>query len=625
MGRHILLKIFLSLVAFGLIGAAGFFLIPPRVVRISPAQNSKDVQADSEIRIDFSLPVNRGILIPSIEPDVPGEWHYQRPLFKNHFFRRLVFVPTEILQPETNYKIILKGIEGTVHIGETSDFESTFSTQTLPNVERVEPKDGTKNLLPSFNIKVKLSQPNPDLVDFDFILEPKTDIKTILNDKKDEYILTPKAGFLQGTEYTFKIQGTFYVRDKETKKTIFQGECRDFYQGSFETAPPPKIVSLSPTGSNVLTDKNVKIVFNEPMDKKSVEENFSITPSVKGSFSWSSDKKSLVFSPSSTLPFQTDFKVVVKKGTRDEKGKYLTKNISFFFSTIGRVGVSFSPSNQSQGVSIENSVRVYFDQPVDKESAQNHFRISPEVSGSFSFSGNTLVFNPAKNLSYQTTYKVTILSGLESIYGLDSNKSFSTVFTTQSQTFKLSVLLDFQDYPLSCEAAALKMALRYKGLSVSENGIMNYIKIESAPRQGNIWADPYKVYVGSLRGKQNTTGYGVYWDPIAAAAKVWRPQSQAFSGWSVSDLTKEIKNGNPIVVWGVIGSGAYQDSWYTKEGKYIKAWRGEHTRTVIGFVGNANSPSKIILNDPYVGQIYWSTSTFLSNWNTFGRSGVVVR
>ena len=90
-------------------------------------------------------------------------------------------------------------------------------------------------------------------------------------------------------------------------------------------------------------------------------------------------------------------------------------------------------------------------------------------------------------------------------------------------------------------------------------------------------------------------------------------------------LDKEIKNGNTVIVWGVIGNNAYQDSWYTKDGKYIYAWKGEHARVAIGFIGDPNSPSKIILNDPWAGQIYLSTSAFLSNWNTFGRSGVVIK
>ncbi|MCZ2845886.1 MAG: Ig-like domain-containing protein [Candidatus Bathyarchaeota archaeon] len=597
----------------------------PKILKTSPQDHSQDIQVDSQVQIDFLIPVNRDLLIPSIEPEIPGEWKYRKPILKEHLYRSLVFIPEQILKPETTYKIKLKDIQGIVSLRKPYNFEFSFSTQPLPRVIKVEPENGAKEILPFSQIKVKLSHPNPKLVDLEFISEPKTEFNIKLNNDKDEYTLVPKEDLLQGVKYQFYIKSTFRILDKETNKIIFQDEPKELYRGTFETAPPPKILSFSPTGSNILIDDNIEISLTESMLRESVEKNFSINPSIEGAFTWSENNKNLIFNPSQALPYGTSFKVILKKGTKDEEGKYFPKDIIFSFKTIGRVWASLTPSNGSKGIGVNSSLKIYFDQPIDKDSAKERFKIEPKVNGSLSFSKNTMIFDPYQPLAYQTTYKATILSGVKSIYGLDSNRTFSTSFSTQYQTFKLPVPLDFQDYPLSCEAAALKMALRYKGIGASENQIMNYVGIDSSPRQGNIWGDPYNIYVGSLNGRQNTTGYGVYWGPIARAAKVWRPASKSFSGWGVSDLTKELKSGNPIVVWGVIGAGAYQDSWSTQDGKYIYAWKGEHARVVIGFIGSSASPTKFILNDPYVGQIYWSTSSFLSNWNIFNRSGVVVR
>jgi uncharacterized protein YvpB len=166
------------------------------------------------------------------------------------------------------------------------------------------------------------------------------------------------------------------------------------------------------------------------------------------------------------------------------------------------------------------------------------------------------------------------------------------------------------------------MALAYKGVSVSELSLMNLVGYDPTPHVGNIWGDPYNAFVGSLSGRQNTTGYGVYWDPIARAAQNYR-SAQAFTGWSASQLASTIANGNPVVMWGVY-PGGYFDPWYTPDGKYIPAWKGEHVRTVIGFYGPASNPTKFIINDPISGQLTWSTSQFLSNWAAFGNAGVVV-
>ncbi len=196
-------------------------------------------------------------------------------------------------------------------------------------------------------------------------------------------------------------------------------------------------------------------------------------------------------------------------------------------------------------------------------------------------------------------------------------------FTTAEETIKLGVGLDYQDRPLSCEAAALKMALSFKGTFVSETDIMNRVGYDPTERENGAWGDPYQHFVGDIDGVQNTTGYGVYWGPIASAGSAWRP-TEAFTNWTTAQLAAEIESGNPVVVWGTY-AGAYQDSWTTPDGRLIDAWKGEHTRVAIGFVGSADNPTTIILNDPIAGQLWWSRATFETNWRSFGNAGVVVR
>ena len=122
------------------------------------------------------------------------------------------------------------------------------------------------------------------------------------------------------------------------------------------------------------------------MEKESVEKNFSTVPQIEGDFIWAEDKKSFTFKPSRNLSFGTNFKIAIKKGTKDEQGKYLPEDVIFYFKTIGRVWASFSPFNGANGTNIKTSIKVYFDQPVNQESAKERFKIEPQVNGSFSFS-----------------------------------------------------------------------------------------------------------------------------------------------------------------------------------------------------------------------------------------------
>lgn len=167
------------------------------------------------------------------------------------------------------------------------------------------------------------------------------------------------------------------------------------------------------------------------------------------------------------------------------------------------------------------------------------------------------------------------------------------------------------------------MTLNYKGVATSENDIMAIVGFDPTPRSNNIWGDPNQTFVGSITGKQNSTGYGVHWGPIARAANHYR-SSEAFSGWSASDLAREIQSGNPVIIWGTFGN-ARPDSWTTPQGKRINAWYGEHTRVVIGFRGPADNPTGFILNDPLAGRLNWTDNQLSGNWGRFSNSGVAVR
>jgi len=186
----------------------------------------------------------------------------------------------------------------------------------------------------------------------------------------------------------------------------------------------------------------------------------------------------------------------------------------------------------------------------------------------------------------------------------------------------LSIKLDYQDQALSCEAAALKMALAGRGVNVTEGQIMKLVGYDPTPHRGDVWGDPNVAFVGNIAGHQNTTGYGVHWDPIAKAANNWRT-ARVITNGTIQQLAAEIYAGHPVVIWGTLGT-AYRDDWKTPSGKTVKAWKGEHARTLIGVIGTADKPTSFVINDPIVGRVTWSAAKFDANWKSFDRSAVVV-
>jgi uncharacterized protein YvpB len=166
------------------------------------------------------------------------------------------------------------------------------------------------------------------------------------------------------------------------------------------------------------------------------------------------------------------------------------------------------------------------------------------------------------------------------------------------------------------------MALAFRGVIVSEEELLAKVGVDPTPHKGDVWGNPYERFVGNVDGTQMKDGYGVYWGPIARVASDYR-RAAAFEGWTIGNLTQEIQNGNPVVIWTYAGRGR-QTSWKTPEGRDIYAVRDEHTVLAVGFVGQPSNPTQIIINDPLIGKIYLSRALFDKKWKIFGNSGVVV-
>lgn len=183
-----------------------------------------------------------------------------------------------------------------------------------------------------------------------------------------------------------------------------------------------------------------------------------------------------------------------------------------------------------------------------------------------------------------------------------------------------------QEHALSCEAASLKMALAYRGISVRESDVAEAIGVDSTPKseQGGrvIWGDPEKGFVGDQDGRMFSTGYGVHWSPVSKAANRWR-LAAVIQGWSAPQLAAQLQIGNPIIAWGFVGSGKPYE-WQTPEGRVVRTVSREHVFVLNGFRGSAAAPEGFYLMDPIYGQRYQDTAEFMDNWSVLGQSGVVI-
>lgn len=216
-------------------------------------------------------------------------------------------------------------------------------------------------------------------------------------------------------------------------------EKRVIAEGAFTVPDPLEIISQSPAvgASNVRIDTPIDIVFSKEIESAGMERLFTqevldglnvelasattirITPKkpdATGIGQWEYGKH-YIYKIDQSAIFGTD-------------GSWLITPVVIDFTAIGEVKVKdVSPKNGVTGVGLGSAVTVSFDQEVNHADAEARFSISPQTTGSFSWKGNTLTFNPS-SFKLLTRYSIKITAGVKSIYGLPMASEYSFSFTT---------------------------------------------------------------------------------------------------------------------------------------------------------------------------------------------------
>ncbi len=92
-----------------------------------------------------------------------------------------------------------------------------------------------------------------------------------------------------------------------------------------------RILDSSPVGPANPVTTRISISFNQTMARSSVEDGFSIHPTVKGSFQW--NKNILIFIPEKPLSENQEYTVSLAPSIRSENGNNLKKTFTMSFTT----------------------------------------------------------------------------------------------------------------------------------------------------------------------------------------------------------------------------------------------------------------------------------------------------
>ena len=173
-------------------------------------------------------------------------------------------------------------------------------------------------------------------------------------------------------------------------------------------------------------------------------------------------------------------------------------------------------------------------------------------------------------------------------------------------------------YPTGCESVSLTMLLKYYGINVSVDDVINRLKkgdlpyYEGGTKYGG---NPEVEFIGS---PYSNSSYGVYEKPIAEVANSFKSGINIRNNFPFSEVINIVSSGKPVIVWTSIGMSLpyISTSWVYKPTMETIYWKSnEHAVVIIGTEGE-----NVVIADPIGGKIKrYQKSLFEDRYNFYGK------
>ncbi len=202
---------------------------------------------------------------------------------------------------------------------------------------------------------------------------------------------------------------------------------------------PPAVTLKTPVGKGISKTTTISVTFNESMNKTTVQNAFSYTDGTttwtiaNGSFSWSGT--TFTFTPASELSYETSYTVKIEITASDLAGNTMASAYSWSFTTLDITPPEVSSvSLEGKEVEVTNTLRITFDEPMNKSSVEAAISISPDIEVlNYTWEGNTLIITFASDLKAGTDYTVTVGTGASDEAGNALEEPYIWTFTTKEK------------------------------------------------------------------------------------------------------------------------------------------------------------------------------------------------
>ena len=436
----------------------------PSVTSVTPAEGATGVAVNTTVTATFSEAMDPATISTTTFTVRPtsSATNLAGTVTYNAATNTATFTPSAPLASATQYTAtVTTGARDAAGNPMTAAKTWTFTTADVvaPTVTGVVPANGATSVALNTTVSVTFSEPMlvSTINGTNITLRPTSSATavaaTVTYDAgTNTAVLTPSAPLTATTNYPVTV--TTGVRDASNNPLATQ------FTSTFTTLTPdntpPQVSSVQPANLavGVPTNTTVRVTFNEPMDVTTITNvnillrNTLTTALVPATVTYDAPTRVATLTPTGPLSNLTGYTVNVLTAVKDASGNQLAAQFISSFTTAPAPDntaptiVSRTPSNGATSQPINTNVTVTFSEPMDPASINTStITLTPTSGGSavaatvtYNAGTNTATLDPTVDLAYNTSYTITVTTGVEDVAGNNLAAQSTSTFTTIQDT-----------------------------------------------------------------------------------------------------------------------------------------------------------------------------------------------
>jgi uncharacterized protein YfaS (alpha-2-macroglobulin family) len=419
--------------------------LPPQVIDLLPAQD-EEAQPDASIQLTFDQPMQRASVEDAFtlaDPDgqaVPGDFDWPGS-------NTLRFTPRKALETGAVYTVTLDSQAANANgVAMETTYTAGVHTLTPLKVSQVFPADQSADVDVSSRITVMFNRPVTPLgvaEDQDQLPQPLAFSPELPGQGEwvntSVYVFTPDRPLKSGVEYMASLPAGLEDARQDPHLALEKD-----YRWRFTTLPPTvyRLESGSYSydaadlgrGQNISPLPSISLYFAQPMDRASTVQALAISGpddvQVPYRVQWDAAGQTLTVTAARYLGLDTGYTLTLDGAARSLDGGPLGSDLVWHFKTIPAPEVSSTKPRDGEKSADAYSLTLRFASPMNPETIQGRVQISPQIEDP----GWWYNENEQEAVFYQlqpsTTYTVTLLPGMQDIYGNAINQPQTIQFTT---------------------------------------------------------------------------------------------------------------------------------------------------------------------------------------------------